>query len=61
MTDILYIRAADASQMAKWMAEKSIKDYETMIPVKFYAGESGTGSVVRSISNWKILSGLDTG
>lgn len=37
--EITYIRAADASEIAKWMTEKSIKDYETMIPVKFYAGE----------------------
>jgi selenocysteine lyase/cysteine desulfurase len=35
----VYIRAADASKIAKWMTEKSIKEYETMIPVKFYAGE----------------------
>jgi hercynylcysteine S-oxide lyase len=34
-----YIRAADAPKIAKWMTEKSVKDYETMIPVKFYAGK----------------------
>ena len=31
-----YVRAADAPDVAKWMTEKSVKDYETMIPVKFY-------------------------
>jgi bacillopeptidase F (M6 metalloprotease family) len=37
--EIVYIRAADALKIAKWMTLKSVKDYETMIPVKFYAGE----------------------
>lgn len=36
---ISYIRDTDASEIAKWMTERSIKDYETMIPVKFYGGE----------------------
>jgi hypothetical protein len=35
----VYVKAADASKIAKWMTEKSVKEYETMIPVKFYAGE----------------------
>jgi hypothetical protein len=37
--DVTYIRAADASNIAQWMTRKSVKDYETMIPVKFYTGE----------------------
>lgn len=39
MTSSGYIREADASKIAKWMTEKSVNDYESMIPVKFYAGE----------------------
>ncbi|KAH8744948.1 aminotransferase family protein-like protein [Hyaloscypha finlandica] len=34
-----YIREADASKIAKWMTEKSVKEYATMIPVKFYVGQ----------------------
>ena len=56
-----YVRAADAHDIAKWMTEKSVKDYETMIPVKFYAGIFGVESGGRSISNWTISSGLHTG
>lgn len=37
--ELVYIRAADAPKIAEWMTEKSIHDYETMIPVKFYVGE----------------------
>lgn len=36
---ISYIRKTDATEIAKWMTERSMKDYETMIPVKFYGGE----------------------
>ncbi|KFZ12659.1 hypothetical protein V501_04101 [Pseudogymnoascus sp. VKM F-4519 (FW-2642)] len=36
---ISYIRDTDATEISKWMTERSIKDYETMIPVKFYGGE----------------------
>jgi hypothetical protein len=36
---ITYIRATDALDNAKWMTEKYVRDYETIIPVKFYAGE----------------------
>ncbi|KFY88094.1 hypothetical protein V500_06556 [Pseudogymnoascus sp. VKM F-4518 (FW-2643)] len=36
---ISYIRETDATEIVKWMTERSIKDYETMIPVKFYGGE----------------------
>lgn len=36
---ISYIRDTDATEISKWMTERSIKDYETMIPVKFYRGE----------------------
>ncbi|OBT52758.1 hypothetical protein VE04_07506 [Pseudogymnoascus sp. 24MN13] len=37
--NISYIRDTDATEISKWMTERSIKDYETMIPVKFYGGE----------------------
>lgn len=36
---ISYIRETDATEIVQWMTERSIKDYETMIPVKFYGGE----------------------